>query len=275
MKVRLLLTSALAVVIHVAVPMGGQSHVGFRDGTAESLFNASRNAIGGEGTVNGIQSLLMRGTATVTDDDRGVEQRQVEIRILLPDSILRIDTAPGYVKRSGVHGETLLTSIREGDELESPPASMRGALIKGERARLGRLLLGMAAAPIRPGWLTLRSARTAVTTTDPRTTMGTDNPAGAATTLTAERAGQRVLEGMAQDGFLIRIFFDGSSLPFRIQYEAGKGTQVITDFSDRRRVSGLLLPHRLVTLAGKRVVDDLVLREIIVNPEFKSGDFER
>jgi hypothetical protein len=269
---RLVLATAL---VAATAALGAQTHVVYRDGTAEALFKASRNAVGGEGTVSGIQALILRGTAKVDDDGRGAEEREVEIRILLPDGILRVDTAPGYQKRAGFHENALLTSVRTGDDVELPPVQMRGGMIKGERARLGRMLLGLAAVPLRPGWLTLRSVRTAVTTTDPRSTMATDDPTGAGTSLTAERGGQRVLEGAAQDGFFIRLFFDGGSLPSRIQYEPGKGTQVVTEFSDRRRVSGLLLPYRLVTSVNGRIIDDLVLREIIVNPRLTAADFER
>ena len=269
MTARVLFAAALA-----AVSLSGQSHVVFRDPTAEGLLKASRNALGGEGAVTGIEALILRGRSKVADEEGAPVDREVEVRILLPDAILRIDTAPGYEKRSGVHGGNLLTSIRAGGDLERPPAAVRAAMIKAERARLGRLLLGMAATPIRPGWLTLRSIRSAVTTTDPRSTITTDNPLGAGTSLTAERAGSRVLEGGAEDGFFIRLFFDGASLPSRVEYQAGK-VQVVTTFSDRRRVSGLLLPYHIVTSAGNRAIDDFVIREIIVNPRLTAADFER
>jgi hypothetical protein len=265
----------LAALCAGMTALSGQSHVVYRDGTAESLFQTSRNAVGGEGAVSGLHSLLLRGTARVSEGDGGPEEREVEIRILLPDAILRIETAEGFQKRSGVSGNNLLTFIRTREGSEEPPATMRQAMIQAERARLGRIMLGMAATPVRPGWLTLRSVRTAVTTTDPRSTMSTEDPRAAATTLTAERAGQRVLEGSAQDSFFVRIFFDASSLPSRIQYEAGRGVQVVTEFSDRRRASGLLLPYHLVTSSGGRVTDDLILREIVVNPRFTAADFER
>ena len=264
-----------AVVAAAAVPLAAQRHVVFRDGTAESLFTTSRNAIGGEGLVSGIQSLILRGSATVSEEDGGPGAREVEVRILLPDGILRIDSAPGYEKRGGFYNDTLLTSVRTAEGTDRPPAAMRDAMIKAERARMGRLLLGIAATPIRPGWLTLRSARTAVTTTDPRSTLGTNDPTGAGTSLTAERAGQRVLEGSAEDGFFVRLFFSGGSMPHRVQYEAGRGAQVVTEFTDRRRVSGLLLPYRLITSMGPQVVDDFVIREIIVNPRLAASDFEK
>jgi hypothetical protein len=261
-----------AAVISATVTAAAQSHVVFRDGTAESLFKTSRNAIGGEGAVSSIHSLLLRGTARVADG--GPEERQVEILVQAPDGILRIETAPGFEKRSGFHGNNLLTSMGSGDALERPPANMRGPMITAERARMGRLLLGMAAMPLRPGWLTLRSVRTAVTTTDPRSTMGTNDPTGAGTSLEADRAGQRILEGSAADRFFIRLFFDGGSFPSRIQYEAS-GSQITTEFSDRRRVSGLLLPYHITTTSGGRVVDELILREIVVNPKLTAADFER
>jgi hypothetical protein len=256
-----------ALIVAAAASVAGQSHVVYRDSTAETLFKTSRNAVGGEGTVSGIESLLLRGTATVAENDGGPAQREVEVRILLPDAMLRIDAASGYEKRGGLHGGDLLTAIRSGEGVETPPQQVRGQLLKAERARLGRLMLGIAAVPVRPGWLTLRSVRSSVTTVDPRDS--------AETALTAERGGQRVLEGSAADGFFVRLFFDGATLPARVQYEPGRGQQVVMEFSDRRRVSGLLLPYHIVTTSGGRIVDDFVIREIVVNPKFTAGDFEK
>jgi hypothetical protein len=264
MSARVVLGVLLATL---TLPLAAQRHVEYRDGTAEALFKTSRNALGGEGTVSGIESLLLRGTATVAENDGGPAQREVEVRILLPDGMLRIDTASGYEKRTGIYGATLLTAIRSGEGVEAPPEQMRAPLLKAEQARFGRLMLGMAATPLRPGWLTLRSVRTSVTTVDPRDS--------AETSLTAERGGQRVLEGSAEGGFFVRLFFDGATLPSRVQYEAGRGQQLLMEFSDRRRVSGLLLPYHIVTSSGGRVIDDFVIREIVVNPKFTAADFER
>jgi hypothetical protein len=86
---------------------------------------------------------------------------------------------------------------------------------------------------------------------------------------------RRVLEGKAPDGFLVRILLDGANLPVRVSYEADKGKTIVTEFSDRRRVEGVLLPYRLITSSGKQVVDDLVLTEIVVNPTLTEADFAR
>ena len=266
-------TLAAAVISGaIAVPLVAQSHVVFRDPSAEALFKASRNAAGGEGVVSGVQSLRMRGSARVGESDGGPEVREVEIRIMLPDHMLRIDSADGFEKRAGLMGNDLLTAISAGGTRETPPAAMRAPLVRAERARLGRMMLGMAMTPLRPGWLTVRSVRTAVTTVDPRSTLATDG--GAAAALTAERGGQRILEAQADQGVFVRMFFDGATRPSRIQYEAGKGAQVLVEFADRRRVSGLLLPHHIVTTAGGKVVDDLTLRTIEVNPKLTAADFE-
>lgn len=265
----------IVAAILATFTLAAQSHVVFRDGTAEGLFTTSRNAIGGEGLVSGIRSLVLHGTARVADQDGGPAERQVQILILPPDGLLRIERADGFEKRTGFHGGTLLTSLGTGDTRERPPADMRAALITAERARMGRLLLGIASTPLRPGWLTLRSVRSAATTVDPRSTMGTSDPTGAGTSLVAERGGQRILEGSAADRFFVRLFFDGGSFPSRVQYETGRGMAVTTEFSDRRRVSGLLLPFRITTTLGDKVVDELILREILVNPSLTPADFER
>ena len=94
----------ITIVVSIAT-LGAQAHVGFRDGTAEMLFNTARNAVGGEGAISGVTSLLIRGTAQSAEKDGGPEMREVEIRILLPDGMLRIDTGPDFEKRSGVFGQ--------------------------------------------------------------------------------------------------------------------------------------------------------------------------
>jgi hypothetical protein len=46
-------------------------------------------------------------------------------------------------------------------------------------------------------------------------------------------------------------------------------------FRDRRSVGGLLLPHRVTTLFDGRVVDDMMFKEIQVNPALTPADFQR
>jgi len=50
---------------------------------------------------------------------------------------------------------------------------------------------------------------------------------------------------------------------------------VVVTFSDRREVAGLLMPFRIVTTSNGRIVDELVLDEILVNPELSKSDFKR
>lgn len=46
-------------------------------------------------------------------------------------------------------------------------------------------------------------------------------------------------------------------------------------FEDRRDANGLKLPFRITTTAGGRVIDALILEQILVNPEIGKGDFKR
>ena len=44
---------------------------------------------------------------------------------------------------------------------------------------------------------------------------------------------------------------------------------------DRRDASGLKLPFHMTTTAGGRIVDELILEQILVNPEISKSDFKR
>ena len=46
-------------------------------------------------------------------------------------------------------------------------------------------------------------------------------------------------------------------------------------FEDRRDVNGLKLPFHVTTTAGGRIVDELILDQILVNPEIGKDDFKR
>ena len=46
-------------------------------------------------------------------------------------------------------------------------------------------------------------------------------------------------------------------------------------FGERRVTGGLNLPYRVTTTTRGRVIDNLILNQIEVNPAFSKADFER
>lgn len=236
-----------------------QSSVTFGSDGAEALFRQSRNAIGGEGAVMNVTSLVMKGTIRVSAADGGPAERAIEMRMLLPDQYVRIETAKDWTKRSGFSGNTLLTRITKAGVVDTPPASVAPALLRAEKWRFARLLLGMASLASPEVWLTLRQ------------------PAGPAVPgigHATSAAGSRELEATARDNFMARVSYDTAGAPQRVQYEASRRTIAIT-FSDRKKVGQLLLPHTITTTLDGMPVEEIRLSEIVVNAPLKSADFEK
>lgn len=220
---------------------------------AEKLFRLSRQATGGDEAVIKVTSLVMKGMSRVSAGNGGPPERAVEIPYLFPDQYLRIESAGPWIKRSGFSGATLLTEIRNGGAVDTPPATMTGALLRAEKARLARMLLGMATLTTPEVWLTVRE------------------PAGAADPA-ANPAAPRVLQVTAKDGFAAMIFFDGRGLPARIEYEASR-RQVAITFSDRRQAGSLLVPPTITTTLDRQPFEELKLSEIAINPALTKADF--
>ena len=69
--------------------------VAMRDVKTRELMTAARIAVfGGPGGVALIRSLRLKGRSRFPDQDGGRIAATVEIRVLLPDHYVRIDTAP-------------------------------------------------------------------------------------------------------------------------------------------------------------------------------------
>lgn len=246
-----------------SVTAAAQNFVTIQDLPAEALFKASRQSLGGEGTVSHLKSLIMKGTAAVVSDDGGPTNRDVEIRILLPAFYLRIDTAPGFTRRSGLSADTLISEIRAGGEVEEPPTQFRKTLLQAERARLARMLLGISSTVTSDLWLTLRT---------PRLIEVGSAFDSAVTTAPVEA---RLLEASGKDRFYARIIYDATAMPVSVDYQAPNKTAIRIAFEDRRVVSGLKLPHRITTQVDGRTIEDLRFSEILVNQPMTRADFGR
>jgi hypothetical protein len=246
-----------------------QDFVTFKDQASQDVFIASRAAVArGEGSVKNLHALLLKGHARVVQDNGEAVESAVVIKILMPDAYLRVDTTGSTVKTTGFEGDHLLTSIREGGETSVPPPSLTATLLRAERARLTRLLMGSMAA--------LTPALRLIGRTAPGIGSMERPGEGAPTAATYDSAQEmRMIEFSGLDGFYMRYVIDAAKLPLRLEYRATKEEIWTTTFSDRREVGGLLLPYHIVTQGRGGIREDLRLDEIQVNPEIGRADFKQ
>ena len=247
----LLSATAAAAVMFTAV--FAQDYLTFQGPMAEKLFRLSRQATGGDEAGAKVTSLVMKGISRVSAGDPGPAERAVEIRYLFPDQYVRIETAGAWSKRSGFSGANLLTQIRTGQTIDTPPASMTPALLRGEKGRLARMLLGIATLTTPEVWLTVREPTGSI---DPA-----QNPSA-----------PRVLQVTAKDGFAATIYFDGAGLPLLVEYQANRRFVAIR-FSDRRKTGALTAPYTITTTLDNQPLEELKLDEIVVNPPLTAADF--
>ena len=250
-------------ILLFAASTAAQNYVTFQGAGAEQLFRQSRNAIGGEAAVMNVTSLVMKGIVRVSAGDDGPPERTIEMRVLLPDQYVRIETAPGWAKRSGFSGKTLLTEIQVNGQAERPPANMWAGLLRGERGRLARLLLGFGSMVTPEVWLTLKQPGGV-------TELGSAFESGRTTNVSSAK----VLEASARDNFAARTFYDATGVPLRVEYEANR-RKVLTAFSDRKKVGTLMLPHTIVTTLDGMPLEEIRLTEIAINPALTAKDFEK
>jgi hypothetical protein len=238
-------TVVLVFVAAVTSPVA-QDSVIFRDDAAASLFRTSRmNMSGREATIRELLALHMKGTIRIATPDGATESGTTEIKVLLPDRYLRVDSTPGVTRYSGFDRNVLLSAIKAGDSTSTVPEALRAAALQSERRRLAYLMIGATtyvSADLSP---VIYSAG-----------YGADG---------------RVVEAVdANRDFLLRLVFGESTLPTRLEYPGGTMT-----FADRRVADGLQMPFRITTTGGNgRLVDEIVFDTIRANGDLSSRDFK-
>jgi hypothetical protein len=253
--------------VALSVVVVAQDNVQFSDPNVEDVFRYARMAVGG-GAVAKIRTLELKGQSKIVNADASFIDCDVDIRILLPDHYLRIDATASDAKLAGFAGKNVLNAIRSGGNLSLPPANLTSAILKNERARLARLLLGGITYVTPEQLLLFHSSGLTGGMIDPRES--------AKTAARMEGRGEpNVAEITGPEGFHARMIVDASSRwPTRLMYRSGSQDETIT-FEDRREIDGLKLPYRITTSVGGRVIDALIFDEIRVNPEMSKGDFHR
>lgn len=236
------------------------------DPNAADLFRYARMAVGA--TVPKIKTLEMKGRSKV-DLNGTLIDCMVDIKLLLPDYYLRIDSTRTDAKLAGFAGKTVLNAIRTADGLSTPPSNLTSAILQNEQVRLARLLLGAMTYVTPNVIMAFHSSGTMAASIDPRVSAATR------TSVTGS-VEPNVIEIQGQKGFRAHLMMSAEDrMPIRILYPNPPVLQETMTFQDRRLVSGFKLPHRITTTAGGRVIDELVFDEILVNPEIGKGDFTK
>jgi hypothetical protein len=261
---RTLALATTVIVLAFAGAPAAQRYATFRDPHSQQVFRAGRQQLGGEASIEDLRGFVMKGLVRTTDERGAPVIRNVEIRVLLPDHYVRIESAEGFERRTGFAGRSLLSEIRSGSSVERPPEDMTAALVRTERSRLARLLLGSLLATSSDLWLTLRwTARNAEMS---REVLGT--------IVSVDTGAPPILDVLGKD-FFSRLFLNSQRVPLRLEYAAGERDAITMAFDDRRPADGLLWPHRITTTRGGETIDDLFLDEIVVNPPLTGDDFVR
>ncbi|HMD35905.1 MAG TPA: hypothetical protein VKH42_13100 [Vicinamibacterales bacterium] len=288
---RRLIASGLCAVACATV--GAQESLDFKDANAREILKRGRIAIGGVDAVGHVQAIVLQGLSRIPANTGPVEC-ELEIRILLPDRYLRIDRAPFGEKRSGFEGRQSLSVISERGRTTLPPEHLVDQIVQSERERMLQLLLGAAAYLSPRDVVTFRSVTGDVGSVQPQGTA--DAGQRAAVRRNQEAAGASTLSPPASDsgartyvsttpnpysfdvsvrpGAAFRYIADPATfLPSRITYINANGDEVTTTFAERRATEGLNLAYRITTMSRGKIIDDLLLDHIAVNPKLTKDDF--
>jgi hypothetical protein len=208
----------------------------FRDAASRDAVEQARAAVLGSRPIEGFRSLRLTGRLRVGVSRDEAVDGQVDIRVLLPDRYLRVDTLKGVARRAGFAGRALLTE--KGD-------------IRAEYAGFARLLLGLAA----------------IVPAEPKLTFESTGESAFADTIAVDVTGT---------GLSGRLVFDSAThVPLRLVYDSRYGAGTVMSFANRRDVDGVTLPSRVTTLIADRVLETLMFDDIQVNPDFRDADFRR
>jgi hypothetical protein len=263
--------AAALVAVATAARIAAQDQLLFTDPAAENLFRYSRMSVGTGPAIAKLRSLVFIGRSRFQVDDAGpLASATVQIKVLLPDHYLRIDTIDTSQRRAGFAASTVLSSIREGENVTYPPDRLRKQILQNGRLHLIRFLLGALTYVTPSTVLTFHSVPKSVEMIDP--------PVSPQTTTAVDISGnlEPYTANVTGDGFDARFVVDSSTrMPARLEFHAADKRQMILKFDQRRVVDGLHLPFHVVTTDRGRVVDELTFDEVLVNPELGKRDFVR
>jgi hypothetical protein len=255
-----------AIALLMTASLFAQNNYQVSDPNVGDLVRYARMAVGG-GAVSKLKALEFKGVSKV-DMAGSLLNCTVDIKILLPDYYLRVDATKTEAKLAGYAGKTVLNAIRAGDDLSAPPDNLSSTILKNERARLARLLLGTITYVTPSVSMVFHSAGLTMGMVDPR------DSAKTAATATGN-AVPNAADISSPDGFRGRLIFDATDrMPIKLLYPGNPQEETMT-FGDRRDVNGFKIPFHITTTAGGRIIDELILDRVLVDPEIGKGDFKR
>jgi hypothetical protein len=301
--VRRLAGSAVAAAVIAVCPGligAGQDLLDFKDSNAREILRRGRAAVGGPGgvdTIAHLQSLSLSGLSRIPANT-GLVECNLEIRILLPDHYLRIERASFGEKRSGFSAKNSLSVISERGRTLLPPDNVIDQIVESERERMLQLLLGAAAYLTPRDVVLIRSLPGDLGSTQAQATAASGSgdaqrrrqqSSGDALSAPTPAAGSGVTGGQTlisglpspysfdvavRRGAPFRFSVDpGTFLPAKLSYTNAGGDEVTMVFGERRATEGLKLPYRITTTIRGKIVDDLLLDHIEVNPKLTADDF--
>jgi hypothetical protein len=283
-------------------------HVFADDSRAQEILKQARAAVGGEEKLQKIQGLGIDGQYRRIFGDRQLGGDR-EISILLPNKYRVEDSMnPGglstaivnYRTMNGEHawngqsggGGGMVFRIGGPGGAEATPEKMEAALHRMLQIEMARYLL-------------------AITLAGPESFALDYKYAGESD---VDDSKAEVIDVTGPDNFSVRLFFDKEShLPLLISYR-GQKPRIVTmtrqaggaaakpedvkkareeaekkmmveghpeevDFyirlTEHKKVGGLLLPHKFTLLTGEEVSEEFEVSKYQINPQFKSGTFEK
>jgi hypothetical protein len=290
---RTLLAAGLSGLLAAAGALAAQDLTGIADSNAREVLKRSRTAVGGVEAVARIESILFTGLSRI-QTNQGLVECEVEIRMLLPDSYLRIDRASFGEKRAGVQGGTVLSAVIERGRTTLPPDALKPEILRTERERMVQLLLGAAAyVPPRvgvrfrtvPGPVSTYQAQATSESGAQRAAVRAGDGAGAQPGAVPRSGGQTYasnapdqysIDVSARDGAWFRFTADHDTFaPARLSYVNANGDPVVVTFNERRETDGVKVPYRITTTSRGRIIDDLLLDRVAINSGVSKADFGR
>jgi hypothetical protein len=247
--------AACALAAFSAQHDGAFKDVFVHDVKAGDLLTAARVALfGGPGGAARLRSMRFKGQSRFPAEGGSLLSAAVELRVLLPDRFMRIDTGPFGRRVTGYAQSVPFDVIESPDGKRTPDPRDPASILRAERAVLARLMFGVAAYASEEVSLHLYTRET------PTEMPGASDPLG--------------IDAISKDGFTARIVFDARSrMPARVLFWGADRTVLTMALTDRRSTGGLKAPYRIVTTAGDRIVDELLFDEIAVNPSLSKTDF--
>jgi hypothetical protein len=225
---------------------------------------ALSSALAGVGApgVASLRSVVLTGSTRNLIGSTGKlsAERPMEIRVSLPDKYLSIVKRDTVELRAGFDGQTLLNASKAVAADTTYGSTYGAGQIGIERARFARLMLGMFAFSGSAVPLVFKRANA--------TTIVATGAGEAATTIELDTA-TGVPARIRHQGE-VRFPAPGSPTPTEPQQ-----TEIIWTFSDRRNVSGIHVPHRIVRSAREHVLEEITFTSVVINPALSGKDFDR